>query len=234
MAGGGLMDVYGMQSTPGAVATSKSEREPRDATRGRDLYATWREIFDHAKPTAWAPPHPDPEPGREIQEARALEMPSRPTWNGASRPTPPGPSAPVTSADDAVRRTASAPKPASASVSSFPDASPTAPHVACDLRGEPARNVTVRVHYVPPAGADAQVDRSSEVVSVMLLGNQVSIVVRDTGLNEAEALRAAFQTARELTGRPSALRQLTLNGRVLYNHAGPAHAICGGAVLFSC
>jgi len=91
-----------------------------------------------------------------------------------------------------------------------------------------AANVAVRIHYLGPDCAQSADGPPSEVVSIVLEGAQVSIIVRNGGLSEAEALRTAFDTARELTGRPSSLQLLTLNGRVLYEQATRSDVAPGG------
>jgi hypothetical protein len=63
---------------------------------------------------------------------------------------------------------------------------------------------------------------SAETVSVFSQGTGIAIVVRDRSLSPEEALRSAFETAQQLTGRRSALGLLTLNGQVLYQQASSA------------
>jgi hypothetical protein len=63
---------------------------------------------------------------------------------------------------------------------------------------------------------------SAETVSVFSQGTGIAIVVRDKSLSPEEALRSAFDTAQQLTGRRSALGLLTLNGQVLYQQASSA------------
>jgi hypothetical protein len=63
---------------------------------------------------------------------------------------------------------------------------------------------------------------SAETVSVFSQGAGIAIVVRDRSLSPEEALRSAFETAQQLTGRRSALGLLTLNGQVLYQQASSA------------
>ena len=56
----------------------------------------------------------------------------------------------------------------------------------------------------------------AESVTVTVKGAEVAIVVRAEELAEQEVVRCAFETARQLTGQSSTLRQLVLNGRTLY------------------
>ncbi len=64
---------------------------------------------------------------------------------------------------------------------------------------------------------------AAEAVSVFSHGTGIAIVVRDNSLSREEALRCAFETARQLTGRRSTLELLTLNGRILYQQAAASH-----------
>jgi hypothetical protein len=95
-----------------------------------------------------------------------------------------------------------------------------------------AADVGVRIHYLGLDCAQSIGGPPSEIVSIILEGAQVSIIVRNGELSEAEALRTAFETARELTGRSSSLQQLTLNGRVLYEQSIRSDSAPGG-ILFA-
>jgi hypothetical protein len=76
---------------------------------------------------------------------------------------------------------------------------------------------------------------AAESVNVLLSGASVAVVVRDATLSEARALRAAFETVHELTGKRSALEQLVLNGRTLYRQPAPARTgNVAGTVFFAC
>jgi hypothetical protein len=98
---------------------------------------------------------------------------------------------------------------------------------------EPGVDTGLRIHYVRALSVPFGAEFHEEVVSVVLKGSEVSITVRDPGLTEAEALRIAFQTARELTGRSASLNQLTLNGTLLYQQANTTEASSHG-LLFAC
>jgi hypothetical protein len=75
-------------------------------------------------------------------------------------------------------------------------------------------------------GAYVDVERmGADSVNVFVRGSTVAIVVRDAGIEDAEALDCAFETAQKLTGQRAALQQLTLNGRVLYQQTGVATAV---------
>jgi hypothetical protein len=57
---------------------------------------------------------------------------------------------------------------------------------------------------------------TAESVVVSIEGASVAIAVRDATLSDEHALRTGFEAARKLSGRSAALRQLTLNGRTIY------------------
>ncbi len=228
------MDVTGLPSAHSAAA-AKPGRDPLDASRNRDLYAAWREIFDQAKPAAVAPARAGAGIAVCFPQASAADAPSQERVDAAHAPVVQALPASATARDEGGVAPPAGPTRTSERVPLINEALPGVPQHALDERGEPARNVAVRIHYVRSAGADAHAQLPSEAVSVVLSGNQVSIIVRDTGLDEGAALRAAFQTARELTGRPTSLRQLTLNGRLLYSDPRPTNAASADdGVLFSC
>jgi hypothetical protein len=63
----------------------------------------------------------------------------------------------------------------------------------------------------------------AEAVSVFSHGTGIAIVVRDSSLSREEALRCAFETAQQLTGRRATLALLTVNGRILYQQVSAPH-----------
>jgi hypothetical protein len=71
-----------------------------------------------------------------------------------------------------------------------------------------------------PRLADPQAAPARDVVSVVIDGRAVAITVRDDAVSDHEALHAAFEAARIVMGEGRALRELTLNGRLLYRRAG--------------
>lgn len=74
---------------------------------------------------------------------------------------------------------------------------------------------------------------AAECVSVFVRESGVSIVVRNSAMTEHEALQSARRVSLELRGNGSALRELTLNGRVVYRH-GAADAANRSSLLFAC
>jgi hypothetical protein len=81
----------------------------------------------------------------------------------------------------------------------------------------------------PSAGIGA------DSVNVFVRGSMVAIVVRDAAIGDAEAVNCAFETAQKLTGQRAALRQLTLNGRVLYQQPIDATAdLPRASLVFTC
>jgi hypothetical protein len=78
---------------------------------------------------------------------------------------------------------------------------------------EPSAANATAAASITPAACD--VTRTDSIV-IYLNGSTVDIAVRDASLSAEEALRSAFDTAHQLTGRRAALRQLLLNGTTLY------------------
>jgi len=219
--------------------TREPSREPTAAPSARDLYAAWQAIFENARPA-----HPGQ--AHSLSD-RELAMRDRNNAGPASDAEGRGDEA---SGDAPTTSNPSGASALAAAAGANAGESPPQPSVriasagefgAMNLRREMANaatteapsDVVVRVHYVRSVSAQPDNLAQPEVISIVLDGNEVTIFVRDTGLEQAEALRAAFQTARELTGRSASLRQLTLNGRVLYQ-SSPSDAAPADGALFSC
>lgn len=78
-------------------------------------------------------------------------------------------------------------------------------------------------------------DENTESVSVFVHGDsRVTVVVRDAELSDLQAVRSAFETARQLTGQGNALRQLTLNGRAVYRQDDDVVPAAGPTMTFAC
>jgi hypothetical protein len=231
------MSVLGLQAPHGGAASLESSLVPAETARAQDVYAAWKAVFEGARPArpgAAQLPH-DPETalrGDSGADATAHhgcnDLGPESIMPPASARTSPIYDPAVSTDSTRVRVSTPAPRDMSVEVSSV------SPGAASDAPGSPASEVAVRFHYVRPVGAPLDGPPPAEVVSVVLEGNDVSIFVRDSGLTESEALRTAFQTARELTGRSTSLQQLTLNGRVLYQQPTLAYDARPGDVLFSC
>jgi len=86
----------------------------------------------------------------------------------------------------------------------------------------------------PHSAGNESIDADS--VNVFVDGTAVSIVVRDAALSTPDAMRVAFDTARRLTGRSASLRQLTLNGQVLYRQRNDliAQMSSSSVLAFAC
>lgn len=213
---------------------SATRDSSRDAAGERDLYAAWKNIFEQSRPTQFetARKPADREPAAQERIA----------------PRAPGEGAVHDAAGDMQRvcepmRLEAAAAPASDSeFPPLPMKARTAPavdiepmpqaHATIDAT-EAASDTALRIHFVRALSAPPDREPQPEAVSIVLEGSEVSIIVRDNGLSESDALRAAFGTARALTGRPDSLHQLTLNGRVLYQHTSRVDAPAAD-VLFSC
>jgi hypothetical protein len=98
------------------------------------------------------------------------------------------------------------------------------------LAGGPARAMTT------PAAVDASppTDPAPERVSVFVDEGAIAIAVRDGVVSDGDALQAAFETARQVAGQGRALRQLTLNGRVLYRRPEAGHGPAPDPGSFAC
>jgi hypothetical protein len=75
----------------------------------------------------------------------------------------------------------------------------------------------------PACVAPAPETAPAEAVSVFSHGTGIAIVVRDSSLSREEALRCAFETAQQLTGRRATLALLTVNGQILYQQISAPH-----------
>jgi hypothetical protein len=205
------------------------------------LYAAWKAIFDAARPTGAESPRSSADQRTDTREkssvpaqrpavatsqtatARAFETHAANIRTGVGSQRAPV-LADISDAASGARAGAVTRQNVSGEV--VPLTRKFMSVAACE-----AADVGVRVHYLDADTAQSAGGPQFEVVSIVLEGAQVSIIVRNGELSETEALRAAFQTARELTGRSASLQQLTLNGRVLYEQAVTDHAPSG--ILFA-
>ena len=245
-----MTSLPGLQPAHGGQGTRESSREPVDAARAQEIYAAWKAIFENARPAQSAPARSRPEQTPATTEPGA----ARPTTFAFGNPqtaqlrvdaadsvmlTAPDPAqtslrAGVAAAEStATRASAPLPQTAAVPVAAMPR------QIASAAVGDATSDVTVRIHYLRsgsarPVGASSVGELRPEVISIILEGAHVSIVVRDVGLTEAQALRTAFETARELTGRAASLQQLTLNGRVLYQQSNTMDVAQSADVLFAC
>ena len=85
-----------------------------------------------------------------------------------------------------------------------------------------------------PDLAPTPTDPPDDSVHMLVDGHAVAITVRDGTLSDGEALHAAFEAARVVAGEGRALRQLTLNGRVLYQRPEGADDPPPRAGSFAC
>jgi hypothetical protein len=239
-----------LQNLPSAHSdhgTREPSQEPVSAAHAREMYAAWQAIFEKARPSHIEPAvaRPDQKPAmNEDSDARPGRFAIKDSLgaNGANDAAHDV----IATALDSVHRTAvreSNAGPGSTAIqgASAPIQQPTdvellalLPQVASAVVSETAADATARVHCFRPTREQSYSEPRSEVISISVEDAHVSIVVRDAGLTDAEALRAAFETVRELTGRSTSLQQLTLNGRVLYQQASPTDVVASSDVLFAC
>lgn len=107
-------------------------------------------------------------------------------------------------------------------------AAPNAAEATSEMEMTPALDLEL-------AAAPGEMGRDS--VNVFVRGSMVAIIVRDTAIEDTEALDCAFETAQKLTGVRAALQQLTLNGRVLYQQrteAAGAEPSAVPSLVFTC
>jgi hypothetical protein len=230
-----MTPLHGLATAVIAQEKREPSREPGDPDRALDLYAAWKAIFESAGPSAVQTPRSpaDRLPGADdngVVQVRSLAFPVARTLESraAGTPTWTRPRPAFTKADPSCA-TSKPQKLEGQNV--LADVVPLARQTASAATREVA-NVSVRVHYLGADSARSAGGPQPEVVSIILEGAQVSIIVRNGNLSETEALRTAFDTARELTGSPSSLQQLTLNGRVLYEQAIRGY-VAPGAFLFA-
>lgn len=200
---------------------------PLDADRAKDLYAIWKSVFERSRPVAAS------------RDARHLPGSDtrRLQWEfSASRDA----RASSMQGDDAAESARAA-----AAASGIGSTEPAAVSAARSRSTEHqrARNLDAAAQLAPSTTnldgmdgrmrSDAARTRSgaatapqtiatqmpsvaTESLNVFVQGATVAIVVRDAQLSDEGALQCAFETARALTGQRAGLRQLTLNGRTVY------------------
>ena len=227
------MPVHGPNPAHAGPAVREFSPDSVNAERAHELYAAWKAIFENAKPA-----QPEAAHSPQESESSARQIDCAPSASNLSRDaadpgieSAPGPARMNASGEPAgltVAPARAAPRAEKATWTAMPGA------VAAEANCERPTEVAVQVHYVRTVDAPAGRESQAEAVTIVLHGEDVSIIVRDTGLSESEALRSAFQTARELTGRSTSLQQLTLNGRVLYQQERLTDLAPAGGVLFSC
>jgi hypothetical protein len=228
-----MTPLHGLQTAVASPEKRESAWEPGDQARTADLYAAWKAIFQAAHSSAAGAAHSaaNQQPG----ESDNREAPVRSVSVADSGAATASLQTPIH-----LRRVVGRPEIADAAADSrtetfarqnvIAEVVPLARSAASAASREVA-SVGVRIHYLGMDVAQSIGRPQPEIVSITLEGAEVSIVVRDGGLSETDALRTAFETARELTGRSSSLRQLTLNGRVLYEQA--IRAALAPGVLFA-
>jgi hypothetical protein len=228
-----MTSLYGVQSAQSGTRRRELPQDSMHAGGGQDMYAAWKAIFDNAQPARPGPEHMRVEQGSATRVGNVAQ-PDNPDLE----PSQPGTCRLEEAAHDIVRTPetsrAAAARSAGPGVESTTWALAPTPDVSSAGDRESISDVAVRVHYVRSVSAPLNGAVQPEVVSIILDGANVSIIVRDAGLTEGEALRTAFETARELTGKSGSLLQLTLNGRVLYQQANSRDLAPSGDILFAC
>jgi hypothetical protein len=232
------------------IAGSAGARPALDARRAQAAGAAWAAVFDRAREEAR---RPEGEAGI-IDDGRP-DAGASPGWRrgapalhidaaaAASREAVP-PDAPPEAATGAAAFAAgpgslgqqgslrASGRPAPAFV---PAPSPTLQRAALlpaasRLAGGPARPATT----ASAEDASPPTDPAPERVSIFVDDSAIAIAVRDGVVSDGDALHAAFETARLVAGQGRALRQLTLNGRVLYRRPDAAEGPAPGTGSFAC
>jgi hypothetical protein len=240
-----MIAINGASTSAGGTAASEAGVRPDDSA---ELLSLWKSVFQNSRAVAAdtrqyalaghqdqaAQSNSMTEEGGEIQGARATQGGGSDGFSHSTQPYAPMEVEAAPAFQPAVAAAnLSGPAPAGRGVTE-PEETPASRWMSSKT-GEVAESAHL-------AGADAllgpqdasealetssetassqlspQAD-SAETVSVFSRGTGIAIVVRDSSLSPEEALRSAFETAQQLTGRRSALGLLTLNGHILYQQA---------------
>lgn len=220
-----------------APAARSAPQASLDVARAEDVYALWKEAFEHMR--AVEVPHDEPAPSaaqaRELSNDFAARDPERysPSVDFIEQ------AGPATLAIPPIIRTVAAAShcadgaqtdlAASRGIGSNP--SPVA-QLPMSIRHRASAPASKCDGHITSNAAPA-LSAASEAVSVFVRGAAVTIVIRDAALSAHDALHGAFETARELTGQRAALRHLRLNGRTLYQH-GDHSTRAGSMLVFAC
>jgi hypothetical protein len=111
---------------------------------------------------------------------------------------------------------------------------PIALAVAIPTTSRPVATSPAPIAAPTPDFAPTPTAPPDDSVHMLVDGHAVAITVRDGTLSDGEALHAAFEAARVVAGEGRALRQLTLNGRVLYQRPEGADDPPPRAGSFAC
>jgi hypothetical protein len=206
---------------------------------GEDLYASWYAIFAGTQPTESLSEHPslpmsdaraDGEADVDRNQDRSSPAPLRsPFASGTLQPSA-ATRGTALSMRESYAKFAETPPSGELSVASTQTSAAVVPTKSITSIAESsavARQAT-GCHVL-----ESETKASADSVAVFVRGQQVAVVVRDPGITEAVAMQCAFAAARELTGSNSGLRQLTVNGRLLYRQAAST-ASSTPASMFSC
>lgn len=216
-----------------------------------DLYAAWQEVFDNARPVEIQPDtssadqrhadagHEAAEPTDPFAAHQRVNFASLSADGSKAEGVAPISQSPATSLampavvasgvstsriERAANADGAAPSPRVTTPAAFRTGTAFDTESASfDAGRSAARPQDVAQHAAP----------ASEFVSVFQHGAGVTVVVRDSTLSETEAMRCAFEAARELTGKRSSLQQVTVNGRVLYEQQSPAPDAAPGSATFA-
>jgi hypothetical protein len=229
-----------------------------DGGRGEDLYAVWNSVFEDMQlrrdePDTGQPAHPQfsqqPSATQAAFQGPAQEVAFAGLAAGTDRDhveritpvrdelQPAVPSAAV-AADDLPQSTAGT-ETASASTNArwaIAAAAADGPGVRASASAVKERS-EVPQDQIARASTHGECLLPDESAQVFVHAAGVAIVVRNSALSDGDAVNSAFETARELTGRRSALVHLTLNGRALYQQAEEADtrgSTAGSAFVFAC
>jgi hypothetical protein len=206
--------------------------------RSADLYDVWQKIFQHAVQQGELDPHgagtDDAGSGErarvrgEVREDRGAMLSSMQHARGAASAVIVAAAVPAAltlapaearSMQVTIETIAETPTYASTPACVAPPGNSLA-------RREPSSSeaTTLRPPRVPESFAQ-QRERAASSATVVVSPHSVAVVTRDSELSDAEALRDAFETAARLAGQRSALRSLTLNGRIVYEAPPPPHPV---------
>jgi len=236
----------------GAAAAGNLSQPAPSRSERVDLYSSWKIVFEHARAVEMSESHERVRLGVEdspsqaaaqtgIARESAFDAVPAELQRAADRALDPQ----RVLGRDHLRATVAAP--------GRDDLSATAPPInpsSVDTVGNKTYTLAQRVLLsdtrwieserssrpeIPPSSI-FEAEPAPESVRVFQRGDSVAVIVRDATLSEADALRSAFEVARELTGKSSALNELIFNGHTLYRQQRfhPDQSDAADAVTFTC
>jgi hypothetical protein len=232
-----------LQATMWTSTSQGAVPAPLDDDGARDLYAIWQSVFERSRPVEVSQDESYPPSAASTRQLHwqfntghdaSADGTAPPVRAEAASGITSSESVPVSAARS--RPTQQQPDSLEAVAVQVGPGAPDADGSVGSVRHDAARPRSgARPASQAPAAAMSSV--AAESLHVFVQEGTVAIVVRDARISEQGALHCAFETARALTGQRAALRQLTLNGRALYQQPPPAstdRALQAATLVFAC